>query len=73
MSIYIEFSRKSVAYVLGGDEQIVHEIVQRRLGGHIMERVGSLERLVLRMMHDGRWQMIEARKISNNAIVLDDE
>ena len=38
-----------------------------------MEGVGRLECLVLRVMHDGRGQVVKAGKVRDDAVVLDDE
>lgn len=60
--------------VLGGNEGIVHQVQPWRLRRNIVERVGGLDVVVHRMMHNGRRQRVVADQVSDGARrrILDD-
>lgn len=60
------------AGVLRRDEGVVHQLVPRRDGGHVVERVRRLQRLVHWVMHHRRRQRVVAHHVRDDAVVLDD-
>ena len=52
-----------VALTLGHNQRVVHQLQQRRLGGHVVVGVGRLEHRVVLVGEDGRRQRIEAAKV----------
>lgn len=58
------------AGVLGRDQSVAHQLVPRRGGRCVVERVGSFQRLVDRMVHDCRRQRIVAHHIGDDAVLF---
>lgn len=58
------WDKGQVAYQLGYDERVVHEVQQRRLRVDVVEGVGSLEALVSGVVHDCGGECVEAQEVS---------
>ena len=58
------------SYVFRNDECILHEVRPECTRADIVEGIRCLQGLVLWMMHDCRWQCVEAHKVCYHTVIL---